>query len=246
MRTSWRTSLQSLAVFMLLAAAPTISMAVDPEWIELTGEQDFASWKRPVGEWFVAGNAILDSSNPKRLKGEAGSGVIINGATGKTNNLVTKAEYGDVEVHLEFLVPKGSNSGIKLEGVYEVQIYDSWGVKTPKGSDSGGIYPRSELEPKYHHIDEGYAPRVNASLPPGEWQTLDLIFHAPRFDGDGKKVANARFVKVTLNGKVVHDDLEVPTPTGNNWKNKEKAKGPILLQADHGPVALRNIRVRAL
>ena len=245
MQTVWRTSLKLLASFVILAGAPAIALAGDPEWTELTGERDFASWKGPAGEWFVAGNAILDPSNPKRLKGEPGSGVIINGATGKTKNLITKEEYGDVEVHLEFVVPKGSNSGIKLEEVYEIQIYDSWGAKTLKGSDCGGIYPRSELKPKYHHIDEGYAPRVNASLPPGEWQTLDLIFQAPRFDGDGKKVANARFVKVTLNGKIIHDDVEVPSPTGNNWTKKEKAKGPIMIQADHGPVALRNIRVRA-
>lgn len=246
MRTLRRIWLKWTTLAALFAVMHATAFADEPRWTELTGEQDFAAWKGPAGDWFVAGNATLDPANPKRLKGEAGSGVIINGATGKTKNLITKEVYGDVEVHLEFLVPKGSNSGIKLEEVYEVQIYDSWGVKTPKGSDCGGIYPRAELKPKYHHIDEGYAPRLNASLPPGEWQTLDLIFQAPRFDDAGKKVANARFVKVVLNGKVIHENLEVPTPTGNNWKKPEKPKGPIMLQADHGPVALRNIRVRPL
>ena len=244
MRTS--TILKGLLLLGVVAAAPLPALASDREWTELIDEGNFSAWKGPTGQWFVAGNAIIDPDNIKRLKGEAGTGVIINGPTGRTNNLVTKAEYGDVEVHLEFLVPKGSNSGIKLQGVYEIQIFDSWGAKTPpKGSDSGGIYPRAELKPKYHHIDNGYAPLTNASLPPGEWQTLDLIFQAPRFDAEGKKVANARFVKVTLNGKVAHDNVEVPTPTGNNWTRKETPKGPILLQADHGPVAFRNIRVRA-
>lgn len=164
MQTTWRTRLAAvLALYLLPAVAPAIAWAGDSDWTELTGERDFSAWKGSAGDWFVAGNAVLDPSNPKRLKGEPGSGVIINGPTGKTLNLITKEEYGDVEVHLEFLVPKGSNSGIKLEEVYEVQIYDSWGAKTLKGSDCGGIYPRSELKPKYHHIDEGYAPRVNAS-----------------------------------------------------------------------------------
>jgi hypothetical protein len=73
---------------------------------------------------------------------------------------------------------------------------------------------------------------------------LDIIFQAPRFDSDGKKARNARFVKVVLNGKVIHDDVELKTPTGNNWSKQEHATGPLFLQADHGPVAFRNIRVR--
>ncbi len=89
-------------------------------------------------------------------------------------------------------------------------------------------------------------PRVNAARPFGEWQTLDVVFHAPRFDADGKKTADARFVKVVLNGQVIHEDVAVKTPTGHAWRNKEVARGPILLQADHGPVAFRKIRVRAL
>jgi hypothetical protein len=127
-----------------------------------------------------------------------------------------------------------------------VQIFDSFGVKEPKGDGCGGIYPRAELLPKYHHIDDGYPPRVNACRPPGEWQTLDVVFRAPRFDKAGKKVANARFDKVVLNGQTVHEELEVPTPTGHAYIRKEVPTGSILLQADHGPVAFRKIRVRRL
>jgi hypothetical protein len=100
--------------------------------------------------------------------------------------------------------------------------------------------------PKYHHIDEGTAPRVNAARPAGEWQTLDVTFRAPRFDSSGKKVRSAQFEKVVLNGQVIHEKVEVASPTGHVWRLKEVARGPILLQADHGPVAFRNIRVRAL
>lgn|GEM_PF-2045115 len=238
----FRTTLATCALWFLCASVT----AAETEWTELVGDRDFKAWSGPKSQWYFAKEAKIDPENPKRLKGEPGSGVMINGETGKTNNITTKQEYGDVDVHLEFLIPKGSNSGIKLEEVYEIQIYDSWESKKPlSGSDCGGVYPRAELKPKYHHIDEGYAPKVNASRPPGEWQTLDISFQAPRIGPDGKKVANARFLKVSLNGKTVHEDLEVPTPTGNNWRKPERAKGPILLQADHGPVALRNIRVRS-
>src|SRR5262249_20932445 len=104
--------------------------------------------------------------------------------------------------------------------------------------------PRAELKPKYHHIDDGIAPKKNACKAPGEWQTLDMIFLAPRFDESGKKTANAKFVKVVLNGETVHENVEVEYPTGHAWHDKEMAKGPLLLQADHGPVAFRNLRVR--
>jgi hypothetical protein len=165
---------------------------------------------------------------------------------GKTENLVTRQKFADLQAHVEFLIPRRSNSGVKFEGLYEIQIFDSWGVKTPKADDCGGIYPRAEMEPTYHHIDDGVPPRVNAARPPGEWQTLDVLFQAPRFDAAGKKTANARFLKVVLNGQVIHENVELKTPTGHAWHEREVATGSLLLQADHGPVAFRAVRVRPL
>ena len=69
---------------------------------------------------------------------------------------------------------------------------------------------------------------VNASKPPGEWQTFDVVFRAPRFDGAGKKIENAKFIKVVHNGQVIHENVEVKHPTGAAWVNKEMAKGPLL------------------
>jgi hypothetical protein len=130
-------------------------------------------------------------------------------------------------------------------GLYEIQIFDSHGKKELTGSDCGGIYPRGEQQPKYHTIDKGVPPRVNAARPAGEWQTLDITFRAPRFDADGKKTVDARFVKVVLNGQVIHENEAVHYPTGSAWRlAKEVPRGPLLLQADHGPVAFRNVRVR--
>ncbi len=172
-----------------------------------------------------------------------GTGVLFNGASGKTSNLVTRDDFGDVEARFEFLIPKGSNSGVKFQSVYEIQISDSSGVAKPTASQCGGIYPRAEMLPRYHHIDEGTPPLVNAARPAGEWQTLDVTFRAPRFGSDGKKIQSACFEKVVLNGQVIHENAEVKTPTGHVWRLPEKPAGPILLQGDHGPVAFRNIRV---
>ena len=171
--------------------------------------------------------------------------MFINGPKGRTKDLITKENFRDVEIHVEFLIPKGSNSGVKFEGLYEIQIRDTANDKELTGDSCGGIYPRAEEKPKYHHIDDGIPPRVNACLPAGQWQTLDAIFMAPRFDDKGKKTANARLVRALLNGQVIHENVELKTPTGGNWVKKEIPEGPLLLQADHGPVAFRNVRVRA-
>jgi hypothetical protein len=231
------------AAALLALLIPTAPVG-EKDWIILFDGKSLDAWKQPLGDWAVVGGVELDPTNERKLIGKPGEGVIYNGPRGRTRNLISKQAFGDLQVHAEFLVPKKSNSGVKLHAVYEIQIYDSWGVKKPKATDCGGIYPRAELLPKYHYLDQGIPPRENACRPPGEWQTLDLIFVAPRFDKDGNKVRNARFVKVVLNGRVIHDDVELKTPTGNNWNKKEHATGPLFMQADHGPVAFRNVRVR--
>lgn len=234
------------ATFLLAIAGLTSLVAADQppagEWLDLIPP---AAWRGQAKGWRAAGGAKLDEEDPKRLATEPGTGLLCNGPLGKVPNITTVEDFGDVEVRCEFFLPKGSNSGIKFQEVYEVQLFDSYGVKEPKGTDSGGVYPRSELKPKYHHIDDGHPPLVNAALPAGEWQTLEATFIAPRFDADGKKVADAR-ISATLNGRKVQDDLKVATPTGNNHRNKEKATGPLLLQGDHGPVAFRNLRARRI
>jgi hypothetical protein len=229
---------------LLLLAALSFNHSVargDDEWVELSGLE---AWRRPTTNWELVGKAALNAMNPRKLDATPGAGVIYNGPTGRGINLVSKRTFGDVEVHAEFMIPKGSNSGIKLEEVYEIQISDSHDAKTLTASHCGGVYPRAELLPSYHHIDLGYPPKVNACRPPGAWQTLDIVFRAPRFDASGKKMANARFVSVKLNGQLVQESLDLPFPTGNNWRSPEHPTGRILLQGDHGAVAFRNVRAR--
>jgi hypothetical protein len=235
-----------LLAFALLCLSVPVR-ADDTPWITLIGEGAAPDmWKGKIGNWITAGDAELDAKNPRRLAAKPGTGAFINGKTGREHDLITKQHFGDVEVEAEFLIAKRSNSGIKFQAVYEIQITDSYGKKDREltGDDCGGIYPRAELKPKYHHIDKGIAPLTNASKPAGQWQKLHAIFLSPRFDAEGKKTANAKIVQATLNGTLIHDNVELKTPTGNNWTKKETATGPLLLQGDHGPVAFRNVRVR--
>jgi hypothetical protein len=239
-----RASSLSLCALALLTISPATPAADEPAWTDLFAGKSLDALKGKTSEWAVAESVQLDPKNAKKLVFKPGSGILVNGEKGRAPDLLSKESFSDVELHLEFLIPKGSNSGVKFHAHYEIQIFDSFGAKELTGADCGGIYPRAEAKPRYHHIDKGIPPKVNACKEPGQWQTLDVIFLAPRFDAGGKKIANAKIVKATLNGKLIHEDQELQWPTGANWKNKEVATGPILLQGDHGPVAFRNIRVR--
>ncbi|MCC6421779.1 MAG: DUF1080 domain-containing protein [Gemmataceae bacterium] len=203
--------------------------------------KDLNGWKFRGGEkaakksrWTVAGNVQLDPKAPGRLTAlKDGAGVLLNGGDGRGVDLLTEAQHGDCELHVEFIVPKGSNSGIYFQGQYEVQILDSFGKQDRdlKFGDCGGIYNHAP-------------PRTNASKAPGEWQSFDVVFRAPRFDAKGKKTANAKFLKVMHNGTVIHENVELKGPTTSALGGPERLTGPLMLQGDHGPVAFRNLRLQ--
>lgn len=197
------------------------------------------AWQ-PAGGWTEVGGVALDGADTRRLKVEAGTGIIVS--EGKASYLLTKERYGDVEVHAEFMIPKGSNSGLYFMGSYEVQILDSFGVKEPEypGNACGGIYPEWVGNANVR----GHNPLVNASKAPGEWQSLDVIFRAPRYDAAGKKITPARFEKVILNGQLVQENVEVLGTTRSGLA--EQCPGPLRLQGDHGPIAFRQIRIHSL
>lgn len=188
---------------------------------------------------------VVVAEPPQAVISQPGTGILLNMNEGTMrDNLLTTWEHGDLELELEVMIPKGSNSGIYLQGRYEVQLLDSWGVRQPGFGDIGGIYRNWETEPG--NIYRGEAPLSNPAKAPGLWQKIHLLFQAPRFDAAGRKAANARFVYVDLNGIRIHYNVEVPLPTGGPIEKNEVAKGPLMIQGDHGPVAFRNIRYRMM
>jgi len=214
------------------------------ETAELTGT-DFSAWRSDTGQWQIVADTFTNPQDEKLLSSKPGTGAIVNGPTGKTSHLFSKAEFGDIKTHIEFMVSKGSNSGVYFMGRYEIQVFDSYGTEKSEypGIECGGIYQRWDENRNKGY--EGHSPRVNASKAPGQWQTFDVIFRAPRFDKAGRKIANARFEKVMHNGIVVHEDVELTGPTRAGAYNDEKPDGPLMLQGDHGPVAYRNIRIES-
>lgn len=202
-------------------------------------EKSLGAWKtkgNPFKDKWIIGQAVLNPNNPKKLKITDLSSKpleLINSEKGDTD-IFTRQEYVDCRLELEVMVPKGSNSGIYLMGQYEVQVKDSFGKKYFFGAkDMGAIWGVAK-------------PSVNASEKPGQWQKFIIEFKAPVFRGK-KKVAPARFVKVVLNGKIIHENVEMKKgPTSGALRKGEFAKGPLMLQGGMGAVAYRNIKISAL
>jgi hypothetical protein len=170
-------------------------------------------------------------------------GNIVNSMSTRTMNLVTERKFGDFELYLEFMLAKGSNSGVYHHGLYEVQLFDSYGSATPlSSSGAGGIYQRWENGKGFG----GTAPRTNASRPPGQWQSLHTRFRGPRGEGKSARKAEAKFETVVLNGTVVQENVAPGGPTRSGMDIPEAAENPLMPQGDHGPVAFRNIWIRNL
>jgi sugar phosphate isomerase/epimerase len=230
----------------ILPLLPARSIASEPKdscsRVSLVGD-DLSAWQGDTGDWQVAGEVFIRPDNEKLLAAKPGAGVIWNGPKGKTKHLTTKSEFGDVRAHIEFLLCEDSNSGIYFAGQYELQIFDNWQTRSfHSGIECGGIYQRWDKNktPKGY---EGHSPRVDASFPSGVWQTFDVVFRAARFDLNGRKTANAKFIKVFHNGILIHENVELNGPTRGSMFTEEKPRGPLLFQGNHGPVAFRNVWV---
>ena len=233
----FRLVLPVAAVALALLPAP----AADEKPVEPFNGKNLDGWKvrdEKKSKWTAIGAASVDPDKPTELVLGIADGVngsikhLTNEKSGGTD-IYTVVKYTDVLVEVEFMIPKGSNSGVYLMGEYEVQIIDSFGKADDKltPGDMGGIYTAA-------------APKKNACKKAGEWQKFVIDFQAPKFEGD-KKTANGKFLKVTFNDVVIHENVEVTKSTGGGLTGKEVATGPLMFQGDHGPVAFRSIKITA-
>ena len=161
--------------------------------------------------------------------------------TAAEKDLTTKEQFGDLQMHIEWRIPvdrevdgqKGGNSGIFLMGLYEVQVLACYENKTYPDGQAGGMYGQ-------------FPPLVNASVPKGDWNSYDLVFRAPRYEG-GNCVEPA---KLTLfhNGVLLHNAKEFHGPTQHkklaSYPSRHPEKGPIRLQWHNDPTQYRNIWIR--
>jgi hypothetical protein len=235
----------ALATSILFVSPLAFGASHDAEndgWTVIFNGKNLDGWKlkqdddahRPT--WKVVSSVKLSPHDPSTLVGEGAGGehgVLFRQPIEHGSDIFTEQHFGDGEFKLEFMVPRGSNSGVYLMGQYEVQILDSFGKPDSElgDGDVGAIYSAAK-------------PTSNASRAPGEWQTYHIVFRAPRFSASGEKTENAKFLSVKLNGKEIQKDVEVSGPTGGELPGGENATGPLMIQGDHGIVALRNLRFK--
>ncbi|MPZ18708.1 MAG: DUF1080 domain-containing protein [Luteitalea sp.] len=212
-------------------AAPVVTpgegTAAPSDAIVLFDGNDLSSWASEKGE------------GAPGWKVESGYMEVVKGAGG----IATKQGFGDCQLHIEWATPAEvegesqgrGNSGVFLQGRYEVQVLDAYQNETYFHGTAGSVYKQ-------------HAPLVNMARKPGEWQTYDIIFRAPEFDSSGA-VTTPAYVTVLWNGVLVQDHVEVKggtTHEGAPTYEAHDAELPLLLQ-DHGnPVRFRNIWVRKL
>lgn len=215
---------------------------------------ELSAFNTDGANWVSAASVASDFSKNWDLQFEPGSGILANNVKdeGKRNvdgaaagnHIFSQMEHGDLELEFEVLVPKESNSGIYLQSRYELQIRDTAGDPDPSSDDMGGIYAQWKDPNKKDDAIGGSAPKINAARAAGLWQKLHVLFRAPKFDAQGKKIANAKFEKVMLNGFLIQENVEVTSPTIGAPFLDEVARAPFMIQGDHGPVAFRNLEYK--
>ncbi|MFB3920436.1 MAG: DUF1080 domain-containing protein [Terriglobia bacterium] len=188
--------------------------------------KDLSKWQTATGQ-------------PAKWKVENGYMEVV----AKSGPIQTKESFGDCQLHVEWASPDPphgedqdrGNSGVFLMGLYEIQVLDSYQNVTYADGQASAVYGQ-------------YPPLVNASRPPGQWQTYDIIFHGPRFDKDGKLLRPAR-VTVMHNGVLTQDNVELTGPTAHKARPPYEPgpdKLPLSLQDHNHPVRYRNIWIREL
>jgi hypothetical protein len=200
-----------------------------------------------TGAGWQATEIKLDAADPTKLAVDAeakpdewSGSAVTNAPAGHAEDLVTKFEFGDIDFSLDFMLPKGGNSGVYVMSRYEIQLFDSSGKTELSPADCGGIYAAHDQK-----VWPGRAPTFNAFRGPGKWHSLSCMFQAPRFDATGKKIANAKFKRVMIDDTLLQEEIEVPCPTGAAGDKPEVRYGPLRLQGDHSAVAFRGLRVKS-
>ena len=226
-----------LSLAALVIGSPLTGKDKDDKVVRPFNGKDLTGWAfkgdKTKSKW-VVGIATLDKKDPSKLavqavdaKIPASKRQLIDASS--SVDLYTEQKFGDCTIEAEFMIPKGSNSGVYVMGEYEIQILDSFGKEKVGPGDMGGLYGAA-------------APKVNACKKPGEWQKFVIEFQAPRFK-EGKKISKAKFIKVTLNDKVIHENVEMNSQTPGGLTGKEVPMGPLMFQGNHGAVAFRNIKI---
>jgi hypothetical protein len=276
-KTSTGCRIASLGIFIVLTGPAWViagletgrddSFPAGKGWKPLFNGKNLDGWKfrSPSAKqvWVACDDVQLDPANPTRLlpvgPGGTKKAALLCGDDGRGSDIMTSEDFDDYQLHLEFTVPKGSNSGVYNRGLFEIQVFDSFGISKLAFHDCGALYERA-IPPK------------NLAKAPGEWQSFDITMKGKKLslDWNGKSVYEEMDVRYGETDRGAFDRLNQENagkPEALRVKLREEngkyvgffgeggtrsslggpdRPGPILLQGDHGPVAYRNLYIRRL
>lgn len=197
--------------------------------------ENLSAFVEPSTGWRVVGNvsAVVEKQTP--LEVEEGQGVLAFLVEDtKRHQLATQLQHGDLEMDLQFLLPKGGEAQLWLQGRYAIQLQDTW----KQSLRTSGML----LGPT---ATDNETPPVNACRAPGLWQELSLYFEAPRFDDEGNKVSNAKIHYLKLNGYTLFEEVELTGPSADAPAVDEVAQAALVFASLSGEVAFRHIKYKA-
>jgi hypothetical protein len=203
--------------------------------------KDLTLFSNPDKSWSVVSDVVINPAIQATFKKTDGDGIILGDVLKKESRLSTQASFGDVEVEFDFLLAKGTSAALLLEGRYRLNLSDSWTETTTSTSTMGGIAPRAEQTSGF----SGETPFVNVAKAPGLWQHARVRFRAPQFNNN-KKVTDAFFEEVYINGCLVQQSVKLQGPTAGALSADEVNAGPVVFVGSNGTLALKNVQVRKL
>ncbi len=237
-------------VFALFLLLSTTRLSAQPGELPFTqiNFQTLNDFRPASSNWKLAADVFFNLNKANNSTTKSGTGIVVHRLTAPevTDHLFTKMEHGDIALDLEFMLDKGVAAGIALQGRYTILLTDSWGCSAPSPANCGAIAGRwDESRPTGRKLFESHSPTQNVTKAPGLWQQLSVVFRAPRFNQSGQKIANARLVRVVLNGVTVQTNVELTGPTQRAAFADEKPTGPLVILGDGNGAALRNVRYKA-
>ena len=199
------------------------------------------AFEKPNLNWKTFGNVTSVFEKKHSLQTEDGKGVLVNlSNTPEASPLKTKMEHGDLELKLEYLCPKDARGQILFQGRFALQLSDDTkGLEIPP---NGSIITQKPIESNL--LETFKSPILIDNRASGLWQTLHILFRAPRFDESGKKIENASIEYAYLNDILIHENVEFKTPAASSLYKDETRKGPLSFLDEQSPIAFKNIKYK--
>jgi hypothetical protein len=199
--------------------------------------KDLSFFKAAPARWKLASDVSYAPDAKYKTNLAAGTGVLLHAPAGAEADKLTSAEdFGDLAIEFSFMLSRGAEATVYLQGRYGIRLSDSWGNSKSALEACGSVLQSPNVPTAF-----AAPPTMNASRAPGLWQRMQILFEAPKLDGKGKKTSNAVFVKVLLNGVMLYENLELEGPSKNSPAAGEAPTGPLVF-ASSSAVAFKDIR----